>query len=73
MIIWSELYAATLGGLFGGFWTHFAMKKINGEGMKILESYWNADLRSLRSRLEKLNEEINLLWKLERKKLNIDD
>jgi hypothetical protein len=50
---------AGIGGLFGGFVMalgHRANEKFN---MKMMEDYWNADIKRLESRLEVLDQKIS--------------
>jgi hypothetical protein len=52
---------AAIGGLFGGFVMalgHRANEKFN---MKMMEDYWNADIKRLESRLEVLDQKLSTI------------
>jgi hypothetical protein len=59
MGICEAVCVAAIGGLFGGFVMalgHRASEKFN---MKMMEDYWNSDIKRLESRLEVLDHKIS--------------
>lgn len=55
-MLWIEpvtmMYCAGLGGLIGGAICAFVNRESNKFNMRMLEDYWNSDVRYLKSKLE---------------------
>jgi len=62
-MLWTEpctmIYCAALGGLIGGAVATFANRQTNRFNMRMMEDYWNSDIKRLESRLEVLDQKIS--------------
>lgn len=59
MDTFTMLYCACFGGMFGAAFAILASRSHHKFNLSLLESYWNADIKDLRSQIEELEEKLS--------------